>query len=643
MPLNYQSLRITFAFLFSVIGLYAYSSDETEIQSPNKRLTLTIEVENANPEGYGAALFSINYADGKATKSILSRAALGMETDRQTFRNLKLHSVSEAMPVIEDYRMVTGKKSHCTNEGVERTYRFENEQQQTLQVTFRLYNDGVAFCYTLDATSVDTEYITAELTTYPIADGAKRWMQQYVNDYEGFFPLSTNGEDVEDRSPRTWGYPALVEPQESVFMLISEAGITKNRSASRLNNADNPNEYQVRMADEKVAFSGSFSTPWRTLIIGSLADVVESTLITDVSEPCKVTNTDWINPGSAAWIYWAHNHGSKDFQVVKEYIDLAANMKWPYNLIDWEWDVMGNGGTVQDAIKYAQEKGVKTMLWYNSGTSWNGPGAPGPLDRLYTNESREKEFAWLKELGVSGIKVDFFAVDGANIINYYIDILEDAAKYQMMINFHGASIPRGWQRTYPHMMTVEAVYGAEWYNNRPTLTDRAAAHNATLPFTRNVIGPMDYTPGTFTDSQHPHITSYAHELALPVIFESALQHMPDRPSAYEALPADIREFLTGLPTAWDETKLLGGYPGVDVIIARRKGNTWYIGGLNGTDEARTLTFSPAALTKSGKTITFFKDGADNKSFGIESARQLTDNAPITVECLPRGGFVALIK
>lgn len=284
------------------------------------------------------------------------------------------------------------------------------------------------------------------------------------------------------------------------------------------------------------------------------------------------------------------------------------------------------------------------MLWYNSGTSWNGPGAPGPLDRLFTHESREKEFARLKELGVTGIKVDFFAMDGADIINYYIDILEDAAKYQIMINFHGASIPRGWQRTYPHMMTVEAVYGAEWYNNRRTLTDRAAAHNATLPFTRNVIGPMDYTPGTFTDSQHPHITSYAHELALPVVFESALQHMPDRPSAYYSLPPEIRKFLSGLPTAWDETKLLGGYPGEDVIIARRKGDVWYIGGLNGTDEARTLSFLPVDLSIAGKTITLFKDGANDRNFNVEAGKQLSGNEEkIVVECLPRGGFVAIVK
>lgn len=635
---------LIYVLILLVIGLYACTPDEEKTVSPNGKLSLSVQVKGSNGDGYGKALFAIDYMGGKTAQKILSGAALGMETEKQKFDNLKLLSVSNALPVNDDYRMITGKKSHCTNQGTERTYRFENEQQQILQVVFRVYNDGVAFRYTFDAAGSGTEYITDELTTYPVPDGTNRWMQHYANDYEGFFPLAINGEDVEERNPHTWGYPALIEPQESVFMLISEAGISRNQSASRLTNADNRNEYRVRMADEKVAFNGSFSSPWRTLIIGSLADVVASTLITDVSEPGKVPHTDWIIPGPAAWIYWAHNHGSKDFRIVKEYIDLAANMGWPYNLIDWEWDVMANGGTMRDAVKYAHEKGVKPMLWYNSGTSWTGPGAPGPLDRLNTKENREKEFAWLNQLGVAGIKVDFFGVDGSDIINYYIDILEDAARYQLLINFHGATIPRGWQRTYPHMMSVEAVYGAEWYNNKPILTNRAAAHNATLPFTRNVIGPMDYTPGTFSDSQHPHITSNAHELALPVLFESALQHMPDRPSAYYGLPAEIKEFLSGLPTAWDETKLLNGYPGVEVVLARRKGEVWYVGGINGTDEARTLRFDPAYLSGTGKTVTIFKDGTDHRNFVIEKAIPLTDANQITeIKCLPRGGFVAIIK
>ncbi|MDH6342239.1 hypothetical protein M2480_002067 [Parabacteroides sp. PFB2-12] len=630
---------IPLMFLF----LSSCTSDPGKIVSPNGKIALTVQVEDTQESGYGKALFYIDYLAGSQTKRLLSDVVLGVETEQYKFDHLKLMAVSDALPINEDYRMITGKKSHCTNQGTERTFRFENEQQQTIEIVFRVYNDGVAFRYVVETTNPEGDYLTKELTTYPIPEGTNRWMQQYAIDYEGFFPLATNGESKGRRPSPLWGYPALVEPQDSLFVLITEAGIRKGNSASRLYNGDHSDQYQVCSPDEKIAFNKNYTSPWRVLIVGTLADIIESTLVTDVSDPNKVADTSWILPGAAAWIYWGHNHGSRDFQLVKEYIDLAADMGWPYNLIDWEWDVMTNGGTIQDALQYAREKGVKPLLWYNSGTSWIGPGAPGPLDRLNNKENREKEYAQLHEMGVSGIKIDFFAIDGAKMMDYYIDLLEDASKYQLMINFHGATIPRGWQRTYPHLMTVEAVYGAEWYNNLPILTERAAAHNATLPFTRNVIGSMDYTPGTFSDSQHPHITSHGHELALPVVFESALQHMPDRPESYSALPDEVKRFLSGLPTAWDETKLLAGYPGEEVVIARRKGEVWYIGGLNGTNERRTLTFATHFLTDSPKTITLIKDGQEERSFRIEAPTQITNKESIAVDCLPRGGFVAVIR
>ena len=428
------------------------------------------------------------------------------------------------------------------------------------------------------------------------------------------------------------------------YMMITEANITYGQSASRIINKEDNNKYQIKIADAKVPISGTWVSPWRLLIIGSLADIVESTLVTDVSEPSKVTNTSWIVPGPASWIYWAYNNGSNNFQLVKEYVDLAVEMNWPYNLIDWKWNEMGNGGNVDDALKYADEKGVKSMLWYNSSTNWNGEGAPGPLYILNEKESRVNEYKMLHDKGVAGIKVDFFNGDGHEEMNYYIDLLEDAIDYKLMLNFHGATIPRGWQRTYPHMMTVEAVYGAEWYNNLPLLTNRAAKHNATLPFTRNVIGSMDYTPGTFTDSQHPHITSHGHELALTVVFESAIQHMPDRPESYLTLANPVKEFLSKLPTAWDETKLLDGYPGDYVVLARRKGTTWYIGGLNGEESPQTLSFDVSELVSTFNKISIIKDGAEERSFDFENITDISGiDQPLEINCLPRGGFVAIIE
>lgn len=637
-----KKLRITLMVLLT-FGICSCSSETEETLSPNKNISISIQIDEQD-NGYGEVFFQVNYKNSNVVQTILPKVCLGVETDRQNFRNLKLTKVSDIKLIEDNYQMITGKRSHCVNTANERVFQFENEQQQTIKVAFRVYNDGVTFRYAFDEVPTDVAHITNELTAYSIPEGTKRWMQSYSIGYEGFYPQRTHGEAESENPSHMWGYPALIEPEDSLFVLITEANIMRNHCGSKLYNGEKPDSYQVRLSDKEQAIHSSWVSPWRVLIIGSLADVVSSTLVTDVSEPCKVENTSWIVPAPVAWIYWAHNHSSNDFKIVKEYIDLAADMGWSYDLIDWKWDGMGNGGNIEDAIKYAQGKGVKPMLWYNSGTAWIGGGAPGPIDRLNNKENREKEYAWLNNLGVSGVKIDFFGDDSADMMNYYIDLLEDAVKYQLMINFHGATIPRGWQRTYPHMMTVEGVYGAEWYNNKPILTDRAAAHNATLPFTRNVVGPMDYTPGTFTDSQHPHITSHGHELALPVIFESALQHMPDRPSAYYSLPKAIKTFLSELPTAWDDTKLLKGYPGTEVILARRKGNVWYIGGINGTDNARTLRFNPAILANAGKTITLFKDGENNRTFSIEENLRITDlEAEISIECLPGGGFVAIIK
>lgn len=633
--------------LFPIILLFLIScGQDFSLTSPNGEITLSVKIVTGSPgTEYGNAYFTIAYSHGNGSEILLEEAGLGMITNKRNFgdNNLKIVSISAKKTIEDDYRMVTGKRSHCTNRAFEKTYRFENERKQIMDITFRLYNDGVAFRYTIVSPPEENEHITEELTSYPVPEGTKRWMQPYDPTYERFYPLATNGASTGRRNTNMWGYPALVEKDNSIFILISEADIQRGHCGSRLNNKTDANRYKVDLADDMTPCREAWSSPWRVLIIGSLADIVESTLVADVSEPSKVQDLSWIIPGPVSWIYWAHNHGSKDYQIVTKYIDLAIEMKWPYNLIDAEWDVMDNGGKLEDAIQYSLNKGIKPLLWYNSGTAWTGPGAPGPLDRLNLKENRENEYAWLKKISVAGIKVDFFKGDDAKTMNYYIDLLEDAIKHKLMINFHGATVPRGWQRTYPHMMSVEGVYGAEWYNNAPVLTNAAARHNATLPFTRNVIGPMDYTPGTFSDSQHPHITSHGHELALCIVFESALQHMPDRPSSYLELPEPVKTFLSELPTAWDDTKLLSGYPGEEVIIARRKGNAWYIGGLNGTDNPRKLVFTPSSLTTAGKTMTIFADGENDRSFTIEKNASLSDlNNRKEIDCLPRGGFVAII-
>ena len=514
--------------------------------------------------------------------------------------------------VEERYTMLSGKHRECTYKY--RAMSCSDANGKNLLV--RVSNDGVAFRFN----GAD------EQVSFVIPDGTRRWLQRQKTDYEGFYPESTQAADGK------YSYPALVEYADGVFGLITESGINHGNSCSYLTCVGD--RYTVTYTDNDETDVHA----WRILMLGSLADIVESTLVTDVAGGGTVTDKSWIKPGVSSWIYWAYNHSSKDFQKVKEYIDLAHDMGWPYTLIDWEWDEMANGGNLEDAMAYAREKGVKVNLWYNSGTSWIGPGAPGPQDRLRTREAREKEMTRLEQMGATGIKVDFFLPDGHEMVDYYLDILEDAARHHLLVDFHGCTIPRGWNRTWPNLMSMEAVYGAEWYNNNRRMTNAAATHNATLPFTRNVIGPMDYTPCTFTDSQNPHITTDCHELALPILFESGLQHMADRPEAYLNLLEPVKKLLSGLPSAWDDTRLLAGYPGQSAVIARRSGDTWYIAGINGTNEELTIEPDYSRIGNSVVLKTLITDCGSEPSRGFN----IGQNVKAGKLTLPaRGGFVAI--
>lgn len=553
--------------------------------------------------------------------------------------------VSEPRPLTEDYVMLTGKRSHCHNEGFEQTYTLVNPTGDTLLVEQRAYTDGVAFRYVLPHV-MEGETLVGELTTYHVPAGTRRWMQRYTGPgYENFFPLCPDGVSPERAEDTRWGYPALMQLPDSSYLLIHEGDLLRDHVGSLLVNSEADRDaYRVELFSDcplVARADGRWTSPWRLLIHGSLADVVESTLVTDVATPNQLGDAFAnLQPGLSSWIYWAYNHGSQECSLLKEYVDLAAEMHWPYTLVDAEWDVM-RGGTIEDVVTYAVGKGVKPMIWYNSTTNWTGEWAPTPQGLLNDSVDREAEFAKIAGWGVKGVKIDFFRDDNVETVNYYIDLLESAARHGLLVNFHGGTIPRGWQRTYPNFISAEGVYGAEWYNNRPTLTDKAARHNATLPFTRNVIGPMDYTPGTFTDSQHPHITSHAHELALTVLFESGIQHMPDRPSAYRGLPAEVRELLQGLPTAWDDTRLLAGQPGESVVLARRKGQDWYIAGINGRDEEQILKFDLGRLggqqVMTGATISVI-DGGSQTQMVIDHTAILTDE-PTYIICQPRGGFL----
>ncbi|UCG58207.1 MAG: glycoside hydrolase family 97 catalytic domain-containing protein, partial [Phycisphaerales bacterium] len=431
--------------------------------------------------------------------------------------------------------------------------------------------------------------------------------------------------------------------------LLTEAGLEPSYCACRLEQKAPGGVYRLRFPDEgegnhtgtvEPSWTLPWATPWRVVMVAeSLSKIVESTLVTNLSPPSIVRDTSWIKPGRASWSWLSDHDSPQDFDKLRKFVDLAAEMGWEYSLVDANWTVMKNG-TIHDLIEYAASKGVGLLLWYNSGGVHNYVSEK-PRGLMFSRQIRRKEFKLLQQWGVKGVKVDFFQSDKQNIIQLYHDILKDAADFKIMVNFHGCTLPRGWSRTYPHLMSMESMRGAECYSFDRAFTAKAPTHNTTLPFTRNVVGPMDYTPVLFVDNVYRHLTSYAHELALGIIFESGWLHFADRVGAYLDLPEAPKDFLRNVPVAWDETRCLAGEPAKYIVLARRSGTQWYIGGINGEKAPRSVEIVLNFADEGSYEMTMLDDGNGPRSFSSRT-RSIRGGDTVTARMGEYGGFVGIL-
>ena len=346
----------------------------------------------------------------------------------------------------------------------------------------------------------------------------------------------------------------------------------------------------------------------------------------------------WIVPGRASWSWWSDSQSPRDYKKLVPFVNLAAEMGWEYSLVDAGWDRMVNG-SVEDLIRYAGGKNVDLLLWYHSG-SGRIPAGEEPRNLMWDREIRRAEFERISQLGVKGIKVDFFNSDKQQIITQYLGILEDAADYRLVVNFHGCTLPKGWRRTWPNLLTMESVRGGESYKFDAAFPEIAPSHLAVVPYTRNAVGPVDYTPCGFSDHTYPHLTTCGFELALPVLFESGIMHYMDTPEITSRLPGDVVEFLKNIPVVWDETRHLAGYPGKEVIIARRNGDRWYIGGINGENISKDFTLDLSLLGEVPDSACIFSDGATGREFLSEEI-PVRENR-ITFQMQPFGGIAGYL-
>jgi alpha-glucosidase len=549
--------------------------------------------------------------------------------------------------VADGFTLPHGKRRSSRVAMAERAVRFAAPDGMVVEIVLRAADDGVAFRYRSPHAAAPV-VVTHEATEFRFPAGGRSWLQQLQPPghaepaYEEVF---TNGTPLEAPGPHTgWFFPALFEIAGR-WALLTEAGADPGYTLSQLAGPvdrayriafPNPGE-ALGVGSSQPTVAGAWQTPWRVVVLGSMpGTVLESDLVRHLGAPSRIEDTSWIRPGRVAWSWWSDHESPRSIAAQHAYVDFAAEMGWEHVLVDANWNLLPESEIV-DLIAHAEARGVGVFLWYNSGGPHNAVSEQ-PRDRMYEVQVRRSELAKLAAWGVAGIKVDFFHSDKQAAVRLFHDILEDAATHRVMVNFHGCTIPRGWDRTWPHLMTMEGVRGAEQYSFRDTFPAEAPTLNTILPFTRNVPGSMDYTPVTFSDARFPHLTTNAHELALSVVFESALQHLADSAASYRAQPDAVIDYLRRVPAAWDETRWIEGEPGSHVVVARRHEATWFIAGINAAGEARRVTVNLAGLAGRWDLV-LIADGGGPRTFEI-SQRAVTAPVRFAVTMAPHGGFAA---
>ncbi|MEM1333911.1 MAG: glycoside hydrolase family 97 catalytic domain-containing protein [Actinomycetota bacterium] len=623
---------------------------------------------------------------GAADRTVIDASPIGLDTSAGSFLDgLTVIDDGDPMPWTSSFASPTGRRRVDDLAGTIRTMRFASTPGDApahvvLELDVLATDHAVAFRTRLAAadtaidtatdTAIDTETdidqsgeiieVFAERTSFDLDADATAWLQphdepgRFTPAYERIVP-SGRPLATPVRSAQGWTLPALFEADD-VWTLIAEAGLDRGWAGSHLAPTTGDGELFLALPDPAEGFGVGSSTPrgplpltspWRIVLTSTdVGDLVESQIVRHLAEPADDRDWSWVQPGRVSWSWWADTSSPTDADRLIDYVEFSAEFGWEYSLIDANWTELADD-EFASVVDRADELGVGLLLWYNSGGPHNDV-TEAPRGLMSSPETRRAEMARIAELGVRGIKVDFFHSDKPDRIEQYLDVLADAADAELLVNFHGSTMPRGWSRTWPNLMTMEAVAGTEQYLFDRSYPGLAPAQHTVLPFLRNVAGPMDLTPTTF-DPDLARSTSDAHELALAVLVESGLQHLGDRPEVYQAQLPEVRDALADLPVAWDDTVFLDGRPDEFVVLARRSGDEWWVAAIDGSDTERTIPLldllaaddRTAALVEpdasgAGRT-TVLCDGDDRRSWAIE-----TGPTPAEVRLLGDGGCLIRI-
>lgn len=634
-----------------VLAISFVKAQDLTISSPDSNLKVDLQLKE------GSLFYSVNYKN----KIILEESPLGLLTNIGNFSKALSLVGSEKGKVDETYTLDRIKQSHIHYSANKLVVKLANSDMRPLNVVFQVSNNDIAFRYEIpkkgetasmvvlkESTGFDFPLFTTTFLT-PQSDpmiGWKRTKPSYEENYKVDAPISERSQ-----YGKGFTFPALFRVGENGWVLISETGVDSKYCASRLSDADSNGLYTLEfpMPEENngngtvapgIALPGN--TPWRTITVAdNLKPIVETTIPWNVVKPFYETKHQYrYGRGTWSWIMWQDESINYDDQV--HYIDLASSMGYEYALIDNWWDVNIGRERIEELIKYAKSKNVDIFLWYSSSGYWNDI-AQSPANFMDNGIARKREMKWLKKIGVKGIKVDFFGGDKQETVRLYEDILSDADDHGLMVIFHGCTLPRGWERMYPNYVGSEAVLASENLIFSQHMNDIEAINASLHPFIRNTVGCMEFG-GTLLNKHHNRTndggsirkTTDAFQLATAVLYQNPIQFFALAPNNLTDAPHSAIEFMKGVPTTWDETVFLDGYPGKYCVLARRHKDNWYIVGVNSQKELLKLTLNLPMLSKGDKVVCY-KD--DKQRQLVVNKTEVKDPEKVQIIIQPEGGVI----
>ena len=642
-----------FLLLFA-LGMSSAWAQQATVSGPDNLLKVDVSVNEGIP------FYSVTYKG----KTMLEDSPLGFVSNVGDFSKGMAYTGQKTRSIEESYTMDRIKRSKVDYRANELTVTLQNADKKPIDITFRVSNNDVAFRYEIprygdtgsiviqqEATGFDfPSYTTTFLC--PQSDpmiGWKRTKPSYEEEYTPDAPLTQRSQ-----YGRGFTFPGLFRIGNDGWVLVSETGVDSRYGASHLSDADTEGRFTIAfpMPEENngngtvapgLALPGV--TPWRTVTVGdNLKPIVETTVPWDVVEPRFTSEHDYqYGKGTWSWIVW--QDASINYEDQVRFINLASAMGFQYVLIDCAWDVNIGYEKMEELVAYAHSKHVDVFLWYSSSGYWNDI-VQSPTNQMDNPIVRKKAMKWLKKIGVKGIKVDFFGGDKQETMRLYEAILSDADDYDLMVIFHGCTLPRGWERMYPNYVGSEAVLASENLVFQQHFDDMEAFNACLHPFIRNTVGCMEFG-GTFLNKRYNRTndggsvrkTTDIFQLATAVLFQNPIQNFAITPNNLTDAPQLALDFLREVPTTWDETIFLDGYPGKYVVLARRHADRWYIAGINAGKEPLKLELN-LPMCRKGDKISYYSDTKDRAPQREDMEIKRPEKVKVTLQ--PEGGII-LVK